>query len=116
MVVSKKEIEKALHPGRVEPGGTVAPVHPGEVLREQFMQPLALSANALAKALHVPTNRITGIINEQRGVTADTALRLARYFGGSAEFWLKLQKDYELRLALRDSMPRIAREVSPRRA
>ncbi|MCK9532903.1 MAG: HigA family addiction module antitoxin [Gammaproteobacteria bacterium] len=78
------------------------------------MAPLGLSANALAKALHVPANRITGIINEQRGITADSALRLARYFGGSAEFWLSLQKDFELRTAKLQSLAVIRNEVEPR--
>ena len=74
------------------------PVHPGEILAEE-MQEMGMSANALAKALGVPANRITAILNERRGVTADTALRLARYLGTSPEFWLNLQKTYELRTA-----------------
>lgn len=114
MAVCTKEM---LSPADLAGSGTKPPpVHPGEILRTQFMLPLSLSANALAKALRVPTNRITGILNEQRGVTADTALRLARYFGSSPEYWLDLQKEYELRVAQRDSMQRIAREVSPRGA
>jgi addiction module HigA family antidote len=72
------------------------PVHPGEILREEYMRPLALSANRLAAALHVPTNRLTEILNERRGVTADTALRLARAFGTTPQFWLNLQQAYEL--------------------
>ena len=70
--------------------------HPGEVLREEFMAPLGLSANALAMALHVPVTRISEIIKERRGVTADTAARLARYFGTTARFWLNMQSSYEL--------------------
>ena len=66
--------------------------HPGEVLREEFMRPLGLSAEELATALHVPATRMAGIAGERRSVTADTALRLARYFGVSAEFWLRLQQ------------------------
>lgn len=73
--------------------------HPGEMLRAEFLEPHRLSANALANALHVPANRITAILNGQRSITADTALRLGRFFGTSAEFWLNLQKDYELRTA-----------------
>ena len=72
------------------------PIHPGEHLREE-LEELGLSARAFAQALRVPTNRITAILNAQRAVTADTALRLARYFGTSAEFWLNLQSAYDLR-------------------
>ncbi len=75
------------------------PVHPGEVLREDFLTPLALSANRLAAALKLPTNRITEILKGRRAITADTALRLARALGTSAEFWLNLQKRFELRTA-----------------
>ncbi len=75
------------------------PIHPGEILREEFLLPLNLSANALAIALGVPAPRINDIARERRGVTADTALRLARYFGTSAEFWMGLQADYDLRIA-----------------
>lgn len=75
------------------------PIHPGEILREEFLVPLHLSANALAIALGVPAPRINDIARKRRGITADTALRLARYFGVSAEFWMGLQADYDLRLA-----------------
>lgn len=75
------------------------PVHPGEILREDFLKPLALSANALAKHLHVPASRINDIVLERRGVTADTALRLSRAFGGDAQSWLNLQTAYDLRSA-----------------
>ena len=75
---------------------TRKPVHPGEMLREEFMVPLELSANRLAIDLRVPVTRITQILNERRAITADTALRLERYFGMSADFWMNLQRDYEL--------------------
>jgi len=75
------------------------PIHPGEVLREEFVVPLGLSGNALARALCVPANRINAILKESRNLTADTALRLARFFGTTPEFWMNLQKTYELRLA-----------------
>lgn len=89
-------------------------VHPGEVLREEFLAPLSLSVNALAMALGVPATRIHEIVKERRGITADTAERLARYFGGDAASWLALQADYDLKtLATRDD---IARKVSPREA
>ena len=74
---------------------TRKPVHPGEMLREEFMKPLGISVNSLALELHVPVTRISEIVNERRGVTADTALRLAQYFGTSADFWMNIQKDYE---------------------
>lgn len=75
------------------------PIHPGEILREDYLLPLNLSAHALAKSIGVTPARVNEIVREKRGVTADTALRLAKYFGGSAEFWLNLQATYELRLA-----------------
>lgn len=75
------------------------PIHPGEVLREDFLLPLIMTQQALSKALHVPASRIDNIVNEQRGVTPDIALRLARYFGGDPQSWLNLQQSYDLKLA-----------------
>jgi addiction module HigA family antidote len=89
------------------------PVHPGEVLQHEFMSPLGISINALARDLHVPVNRVSKIVNEERGITADTAMRLARYFGTSAEFWLNLQSRYDLLLA-RGKDKVIRCEVRPR--
>lgn len=89
------------------------PIHPGEILREELAA-LGLSANAFAKALAVPTNRITGILNGVRAVTAETALRLSRYLGTSAALWLNLQLDYDLKMAERAHAPRINRDVKPR--
>jgi addiction module HigA family antidote len=89
------------------------PVHPGEVLREEYLGPLAMSANALALALGVPTNRITLLLREARAVTADTALRLGRYFGTTPEFWLTLQSNYDLRVAERDTGAAIRKVVKP---
>ena len=89
------------------------PIHPGEILREEFMLPRGLSQNALARALHVPPRRINEIVLEKCGITADTALRLARYFGTSAELWTGLQADYELRRARREKAREIEREVEP---
>ena len=88
------------------------PIHPGEVLREEFLQPLGLSAHALAMALHVPAPRIGDIVRERRAVTADTALRLARFFGASAEFWLGLQSDFEVAL-LRQRMAAELAAITP---
>ena len=89
------------------------PVHPGEVLREDYLKPLGMSANALSKALHVPAPRINDIVRERRGVSADTALRLARYFGGDAASWLHLQAAYELRVTELESAKIIEKEVTP---
>lgn len=94
------------------PINRMCPVHPGEILREDFLLPLNMSANSLAMALRVPATRIHEIIKERRSVTADTAERLARYFGGDAASWLSLQATYDLKtLATRDE---IARIVEPR--
>ncbi len=92
------------------------PIHPGEVLREDFLVPLKLSVNALATALRVPSTRMHEIANERRGVSADTALRLARYFNTSAELWLNLQSAYDLRVAEIEAAQQIKREVLPRAA
>lgn len=89
------------------------PVHPGEVLREDYLVPLDMSANALAKALNVPAPRINDVVRERRGVTADTAMRLARYFGGDARSWLNLQAAYDLRVAEQAIGKKIEREVAP---
>jgi addiction module HigA family antidote len=89
------------------------PVHPGEFLREDFLVPLGLSANALALALHVPVTRISEILRERRGITADTALRLARYFGTTPDFWMKMQVAYDLAMASRIATARIELEIFP---
>jgi len=89
------------------------PIHPGEILSEEFMKPRGLSQNALARALHVPPRRINEIVLQKRSLTADTALRLARYFGTSAEMWAGLQADYDLRLARYQKEKEIERDVEP---
>jgi len=92
----------------------MAPVHPGEILREDFMKPLRLSVNKLALELHVPATRIGEIVNERRRITAETALRLARYFKTNAEFWLNLQNFYDLECERRaGKMREIERQVQP---
>ena len=98
----------------MNPMNGMPPVHPGEILGDELDE-LGLSANAFAKALGVPTNRITAILNGQRGVTADTALRLARFFGTGAQVWLNLQKTYELRRAEITAGSYIFDTVQPRR-
>lgn len=92
------------------------PVHPGEVLREDYLLPLGMSANALAKALSVAAPRVNDIVLERRGISADTALRLARYFSTTAEFWLNLQTAYDLRVSEMAAAKKIMREVLPRAA
>ncbi len=87
------------------------PVHPGEVLREEFLKPMGLSQNRLALDIGVAPRRINEIVLEKRGITADTALRLARYFGTSPQFWLGLQNDYDLDIAEQELGDRIEREV-----
>lgn len=92
------------------------PIHPGEQLREEFLVPLGLSAYALAKALDVPVSRIQAILKERRGISGDTALRLARYFDTTPEFWLNMQRDFELETAAAASGEEIRRKVTPRAA
>ena len=95
-------------------GTPMPPVHPGEILGEDFMKPLNLSVNKLALELHVPATRIGEIVHERRRVTADTALRLARYFHTNAEFWLNLQNFYELEVSRRSvTVSEIERQVQP---
>ncbi len=93
---------------------TLDPIHPGEILAEEFMAPLELSANALALALRVPPTRIGEIIRGRRAITADTALRLGRYFGTSPDLWLGLQVEYDLRVARRSRGAQVERDVQPR--
>jgi addiction module HigA family antidote len=92
---------------------TLPPIHPGEILREEFIKPRGLSQNALARALNVPPRRVNEIVLEKRGISADTALRLARYFGTSAEMWAGLQAEYDLRLARYQAQEEIERDAAP---
>jgi antitoxin HigA-1 len=91
----------------------LTPIHPGEILREEFMKPHDLSQNALARALGVPPRRINEIVLEKRSITADAALRLARFFNTTAEMWTGLQADYDLRLVRYEKAKKIEREVEP---
>lgn len=95
------------------PTNKMRPIHPGEILREEFLAPLEMSANALAMALHVPAPRINDIVRERRAITPDTALRLSRYFGTTAQFWLNLQTTYDLKQAETETGKRIQQEVRP---
>jgi addiction module HigA family antidote len=89
------------------------PVHPGEILREDYLKPLGLSANALAHALKVPASRINDIVLERRGITVDTAMRLVRYFGGDVQSWMNLQTAYEIKVAEQALAKKIKDEVQP---
>ena len=90
---------------------TLAPIHPGEILFEEFMKPLDISINRLARELSVPPNRVSEIVNGKRGITADTALRLGKFFNVSPETWLGLQTEYDLRMARRATGQEIEKRV-----
>lgn len=89
------------------------PIHPGEILREEFLLPLEMSANALAMRLRVPAPRINDLVREKRGVSVDTALRLARFFNNTPEFWLNLQTAYDLKVAKAGKAREIEQDVTP---
>lgn len=89
------------------------PIHPGEILKEEYLAPLGMSANALAKSLKVPPSRIGDIVLERRGITPDTALRLAQFFGGDAQSWLNLQQAYDLKITEKMNLKAIQKEVVP---
>ena len=97
-------------------GRDFPPVHPGEILLEEFLRPMSISQYRLAESIHVPARRINEIVLKKRGITADTALRLSRFFGNSAQFWMNLQTRYELELARDLSASSIDREVRPHTA
>lgn len=89
------------------------PIHPGEILREEFMRPMGISINRLARDIVVPPNRISEIVNGKRGITADTALRLGRYFNTTPEIWMALQAEYDLRVAERTVGADVNKRVHP---
>jgi antitoxin HigA-1 len=92
---------------------TLDPIKPGEILREDFLEPLGISINQLSRDLAVPPNRVSEIVNGKRSITADTALRLQRYFGVDAQFWLNLQTEYDLRMMKRKVWADIERRIIP---
>lgn len=110
------DMEREMEVERQERSADFPPVHPGEVLREDFLRPLGMSQYALAKALAVPEHRISEIVNGKRAVTPDTALRLGRYFGTSAEFWLGMQTTHDLERARETRGAEIEATVRPRAA
>ena len=94
-------------------GNQMRPIHPGEIIRTEYLEPLDMSVNALAQRMRVPATRLHEIVKERRSVTADTALRLARLFGGDAQSWLNLQAAYDLRVAEIETAAEIREEVRP---
>jgi addiction module HigA family antidote len=115
MSISREDVDAGLVDlsEDVDPdAGPIGPIHPGLTLRD-FMDDYSLSASALARALHVPTNRIAAILNGTRGITGETALRLGRHFGTSPQFWMNLQAHYELDVAKSKYGNRIAQEIAP---
>jgi len=101
---------------RRKPKKVRPPIHPGTILLEDFLKPLGISANKLARELRVPSNRIVKIVNGERGITADTALRLARFFNMTPDFWMNLQSHHDLEKALDEIAEEIERDVRPRAA
>jgi antitoxin HigA-1 len=117
MTVKREDVdERRVDYSDIATGRRLPPVHPGEVLRLDFLEPLGLSVYGLANALKVPRSRANDIARGRRAVTTDTALRLARYFGTTPEFWINLQARYDLDVAERGLRSRIEREVEPRAA
>ena len=98
----------------MNPKNKMRPIHPGEVLREEFLAPLEMSAHALALELKVPAPRINDIVRERRTITPDTALRLARYFGTTPQFWLNMQTSYDLKITEQEVGSKIAKKVHTR--
>ena len=101
---------------RRKPKKVRPPIYPGEILFEEFLKPFGISANKLARELRVPSNRIVKIVNGERGITADTALRLARFFNMTPDFWMNLQSHYDLEKAQDEIAEQIERDVRPRAA
>ena len=94
----------------------LTPIHPGEILYEDFIKPMGLSMNQLARHLDVPAGRISNIVNGKRSISADTALRLAKYFGTTPEIWLGLQLDYDLRVVINTTWPQVEKHIHPHAA
>lgn len=117
MTITREDVDRrAVDFGDVASGRRLPPVHPGHFLRDEFLEPLELSVYALAKALNVPRPRLNEVVRGRRSLSTDTALRLARYFGTSPEFWINLQTRYDLDVAERTLRRTIDREVKPRAA
>lgn len=113
--MSKSRITIDRDSDKTMPAKLLPPIHPGEILREEFMVPMGLSSHAVAGAIGVTPARVNDIVNEKRGITADTALRLGRYFGTTADVWINLQKRYELETARRE-LGNVLAHIRPRAA
>jgi antitoxin HigA-1 len=115
MSIKREDLDRgAVDLSKVRSGRRLPPVHPGEILRDEFLTPLRLSVYALAKAIKVPRSRANEIVRGERAITTETALRLGQYFGITPEFWLNLQTRYDLEVAERTLRRRIESEVRPR--
>ncbi|MET3229948.1 UNVERIFIED_ORG: addiction module HigA family antidote [Burkholderia sp. 1263] len=112
MVIKRSDLN-SIDFSDIDAGDSIPEIHPGEILRNEFLEPLGMSVNALALALRVPAPRINDIVRGKRAISADTALRLERYFGASAQFWLHLQIAYDLRVATAAAGEQIEREIEP---
>ncbi|MGF6263395.1 HigA family addiction module antitoxin [Paraburkholderia youngii] len=112
-MVIKRSALKSIDFSDIDTGAAIDEIHPGEILRSEFLEPLGMSVNALALALRVPAPRINDVVRGRRAISADTALRLERYFGASAQFWLNLQIAYDLRVATAAAGEQIEREIEP---
>lgn len=112
MVIKRSDLD-SIDFSDIDTGESIPEIHPGEILRSEFLDPLGMSVNALALALRVPAPRINDVVRGKRAISADTALRLERYFGASAQFWLNLQIAYDLRVATAAAGEQIAREIEP---
>jgi antitoxin HigA-1 len=108
-----KKLKSWIITKKTMPKKTLPTIHPGEILREEYLAPLGISINKLARETYVPVTRISEIVNERRGITADTALRLGRYFSTTAEYWMNLQKLYELEVAMRKVGAEVVKRVRP---
>ena len=117
MTIKREDVDnRQIDFSDVRSGRRLPPVHPGEILRDEFLTPMAISVYALAEAIKAPRSRLNDIVLGRRAVTADTALRLGRYFGTSPDFWVNLQSRYDLEVAGRSSRRKIEQEVAPRAA
>src|SRR3972149_12207656 len=114
MTIKRDDIDKRKADfSDVRSGRRLPPVHPGEILRDEFLTPLGISVYELANAIKVPRSRVNDIVLGRRAITTDTALRLARYFGTTPEFWINLQARYDLKVSKRDLLPAIETNVRP---
>jgi addiction module HigA family antidote len=117
MTIKREDIDRGrVDLSEVRTGRRLPPIHPGEILREEFLEPMGISVYELANAIKVPRSRVNEIVQGQRAVTTNTAIRLGRYFGTSPEFWMHLQLRYELDVAERTTRRRIEKEIAPRAA